>query len=50
MKRGKRPTRRQKELLSKKKLDPSNWLVVQDTSEYIDIINKTSEKVRRLLK
>jgi hypothetical protein len=50
MKRGKRPTRRQKEFLSKKKLDPGNWLVVQDTVDYMDVINKLSERLRRVLK
>jgi len=50
MKRGTRPTRRQKEFLSKKRLDPDNWLIVKDRDEYIDIVNKASLKVRRVLK
>jgi len=50
MKRGTRPTRRQKEFLSKKRLDPNNWLIIKDRNEYIDIINKNSKKVRRLLR
>lgn len=50
VKRGTRPIRRQKEFLSKKKLDPNNWLIVKDCNEYIDIINKSSKKVRRVFK
>ncbi|GEM_PF-3139440 len=50
MKRGLRPTRRQKEFLSNKKLDPIHWLVINDRDEYMEIINKNSHKVRRVLK
>lgn len=50
MKRGTRPTRRQKEFLSQRRLDPDNWLIVKDRNEYIDIVNKGSSKVRRVLK
>lgn len=48
--RGKRPTLKQKRFLESKKLDPNNWLVLRNTSDYIEFINRKSNKVRRFLK
>ena len=42
MKNGKNPTREQRKLMQKWKLDSSMWLVVKDTPEKMD------EKVKRL--
>lgn len=50
MKRGRKPTRKQKEFLSSKKLCFGNLLVTRDTSGYMNVINKFSLKVRRLIK
>ncbi|GMQ63529.1 DUF6906 family protein [Vallitalea maricola] len=46
MKHGKRPTRRQKQLITSKRLNHNNWLVVKDSRETFDIVHKTSGKVR----
>lgn len=45
--RGKNPTLKQKKLLCKKKLIPQNWLVLRNTSELIEFMNKKSGKIRR---
>jgi hypothetical protein len=50
LKHGKRLTRKQKILLKEYRLDPLNWLVVKDTSDFLEIVNRSSEKVRRLSK
>lgn len=47
MKHGKRPTRKQKLILRKYKLDPDNWLIVKDCAECFEIVNKVSGKTRR---
>lgn len=47
MKNGKKLKRRHKVFLTSKKLDPSNWLVVKDTTEFLEVVNKKSGKVRR---
>lgn len=41
LKHGKRPTRRQKMLMSDKKLNYSDWLVVKDCEETFVIVHKT---------
>ncbi|WP_206458892.1 DUF6906 family protein [Anaerovorax sp. IOR16] len=46
MKHGKKPTRRQKELIQDKKLNPNNWLVVKDSQEVFEIVHKLSGKLR----
>lgn len=49
-KKGKNPSRRVKELLASRKLNPANWLVVRDDTDFIDVKNKDSGCVRRLAK
>ena len=46
--RGKRPTRKQKELIAKHKLDYNNWLVKESTEEALTIINKKTGNERML--
>ena len=41
-----RPTRKQKELLKLNRLVPENWLVVNEQDGMLNIINKTTQKVR----
>lgn len=46
LKHGKRPTRRQKEIIKSKRLNPNNWLVVKDSQEVFEIVHKLSGKLR----
>ncbi len=48
MKRGKKPTRIQKKVLSEKKLNPNNWLVTKCNLKEMFIINKESRKTKRV--
>lgn len=50
MKHGKRPTRRQGELIKSKGLNWANWLVTKDTPEMIEIVHKYSGNARRFQK
>lgn len=45
--RGKNPTLKQKKFLTEKKLAPENWLVLRNTSEFIEFMNRKSGKIRR---
>lgn len=47
--RARKPTRKQKELLSKKGLVPGNWFVEKETDGLLQVVNKTT-KNRRALK
>ena len=49
-KEGKNPSRRIKEMLSQRKLNPKNWLVIREEADFLDIKNKESGCVRRLAK
>ncbi|WP_198536521.1 hypothetical protein [Paenibacillus sp. DMB5] len=48
MKKTKRPTRRQKEAMAAKKLNPSNWLVERVSPKGIVIVHRDSGKTRFL--
>lgn len=48
--RGVNPTRRQKLMISSFRLKPENWLICQDTSDYILIKNRFTDTVKRLPK
>ncbi|MDD4377189.1 MAG: hypothetical protein PHH48_03455 [Eubacteriales bacterium] len=45
---GRNPTRREKGLLNKWKLNPDNWLVTKTTTEFIEIMHRYSGKTRKL--
>lgn len=47
MKHGIRPTKKQKMLLKSKGLVPANWLVIKDTPEVIEFVNRSSGKTRK---
>ncbi|MEC0167407.1 DUF6906 family protein [Paenibacillus graminis] len=49
--RGKRPTRRQKELMKNHRLAPDNWLVVEvdEEEKSIQFYNKQSQKFKILI-
>lgn len=44
MKNGKLPTRNQKLLLRSHGLTPSEWLVVKDTSEFMEVVSRLGIK------
>lgn len=50
MKNGKRPTRAQKMLMTKHRLNYNNWLVVKDTSTEMVIVHRESGKTRTIKK
>lgn len=49
MKHGVSPTRKQKILLTKLKLNIENWLVVKDMPDKLVIVHKHSNKTRELV-
>ena len=49
MKHGKNPTREQKKLLQKRKLDPSMWLVVKDTPERMELVHRYFDTTRKIV-
>lgn len=57
MKNGKRPTLQQKLIMRSHGLQPDNWLVVKNTTEYMEVVSQMSlkkiggkTKTRKLLK
>ena len=44
IKHGKKPTREQKNLMQKWKLNSADWLVVKDTPEEMVLVNRWSER------
>lgn len=49
MKHGRKPTREQRKLLEKWKLDPAVWLVVKDTPERMELVHRYSDKTTRTI-
>lgn len=49
MKNGKKPTRTQRMLLQKWKLDPAVWLVTKDKPEAMEIVHRYSDKTTRII-
>ena len=49
MKHGKSPTRQQKMLMIKRKLDPSMWLVVKDTPTEMVLIHRHFDKTTKIV-
>lgn len=49
MKHGKNPTREQKKLLQKRKLNPEDWLVVKDTPERMDLVHRHFDRVTKIV-
>lgn len=50
LKHGKRPTKNQKIRIGEHKLNGDNWLVVKDTPELFEIVNRSSGKIRTFKK
>ena len=49
MKNGKNPTREQKKLMIKWKLDPTMWLVVKDTPERMELIHRHFDRTKKII-
>ena len=49
MKHGKKPTREQRKLMEKWKLDSSMWLVVKDTPERMELVHRHFEKTKKII-
>ena len=49
MKRAKKPTREQKELIAKQGLLPKNWMVILDDKKEMEIVSRKSRQ-RRVIK
>ena len=50
MKHGKKPTVRQKKLLTALKLNYENWLIVKDTPDILTIVHRISGEQRTISK
>lgn len=48
MKQPKKLTLRQKKILRKNKLIPENWMLVSEDPDYLEIINKSSGRIRKI--
>ena len=49
MKNGKKPTREQRKLMEKWKLDPAVWLVTKDTPDRMELVHRHSDKTTRTI-
>ena len=49
MKHGKKPTREQRKLLAKWKLDPDMWLVVKDTPTQMLLVHRHFDKTTKII-
>lgn len=49
MKQGKKPTREQRKLLEKWRLDTRVWLVTKDTPEEMVLVHRNSDKTVRVI-
>lgn len=47
MKHKKKPTREQKKLIQKLKLNPADWMVERDTTEKLVLVHRHFDSVRR---
>jgi hypothetical protein len=50
MKQPKKLTRKQKQLLSKKNLNPEQWMLREETEEYLMIQSKSDNSLRSIFK
>lgn len=49
MKNGKKPTREQRKLLQKWKLDPAMWLVVKNTPDRMELVHRYFDHTRKII-
>ncbi|OHW62185.1 hypothetical protein EUAN_12540 [Andreesenia angusta] len=50
MKQGKKPTSRQKQLMTDERLDCKQWLVTKDTPNLMEIVNRHNGLVKEIQK
>ena len=50
MKHGTKPTKKQCTLITRRKLDPKNWLVERDTNEKLVIMSRSGKQKRNVYK
>ena len=50
MKHGVKPTREQRKLMQKWKLDSSMWLVVKDTPEKMELVHRHFERTKKIIR
>lgn len=50
MKHGKNPTRAQKLLITKQRLNHENWLIVKDTSTELVLVHRETEETKTIIK
>lgn len=48
MKHGRRPTRRQKAILSTREVDPSVWLIVKNLEDRLEIVHKVTGETKTI--
>jgi hypothetical protein len=48
MKHGKRPTRRHKEILAAKNLNPKNWLIVKNLDDRLEVVHKETGNTKTI--
>ncbi len=49
MKQLKKPTRSQKQLLQKRKLNPADWMIERDTPEQLVIVHRHFDRVKKII-
>ena len=49
MKQAKNPTRRQKIFIQKKRMNPADWLVAQDTPEKMVLVHRHFDSVKKII-
>ena len=49
MKNGKNPTREQRKLMQKWKLDSSMWLVVKDTPDRMELVHRYFDRTKKII-
>ena len=49
MKHGKNPTREQRKLMQKWKLDSSMWLVVKDTPDKMELVHRHFDRTKKII-
>lgn len=49
MRQGKRPTRRQKEIIKAKRLNLENWLVVEQTKERLLLVHRHTGQTKEIV-
>lgn len=49
MKQAKNPTRRQKIFIQKKRMNPADWFVVEDTPEKMVLVHRHFDSVKKII-